>query len=277
MAKRRYIAPARSGLAPETFAHPIFNGVSAFQDWLVSASWPAVESLNDAMPRSDTRFVLQDQALLDDGLHYEARIAEHGAVATRAENWHDLFNAMIWCGYPAIKRALNARQMAHIATMGPSQRNRAQYALTQFDEAGVIVCVRDANLIDVDVLGISLIDAWNRHDWVALFHQHASAWQNGGIRIAAVIGHALLEHALVPELLLIGKCVVVQGDIDDAACVAIVAGAIAEGSLLNDPQELRPLPLAGVPGWYPGQDAAFFAQAECFQPVRAGRVYPQPL
>lgn len=277
MAKRRFIAPARSGLAPETFAHPTFNGVSAFQDWLVSASWPAVESLNDAMPRSDTRFVLQDQTLLDDGLHYEARIAEHGAVATRAENWHDLFNAMIWCGYPAIKRALNARQMAHIATMGPSQRNRAQYALTQFDEAGVIVCVRDANLIDVDVLGISLIDAWNRHDWVALFHQHASAWQNGGIRIAAVIGHALLEHALVPELLLIGKCVVVQGDIDDAACVAKVAGAIAEGSLLNDPQELRPLPLAGVPGWYPGQDAAFFAQAECFQPVRAGRVYPQPL
>ena len=277
MAKRRFIAPARSGLAPETFAHPIFNGVSAFQDWLVSASWPAVESLNDAMPRSDTRFVLQDQALLDDGLHYEARIAEHGAVATRAENWHDLFNAMIWFGYPAIKRALNVRQMAYIATMGPSQRNRAQYALTQFDEAGVIVCVRDANLIDVDGLDISLIDAWNRHDWTALFYRHASAWQNGGISIAAVIGHALLEHALVPELLLIGKCVVVQGDIDDAACVAKVAGAIAEGSVLNDPQELRPLPLAGVPGWYPEQNAAFFAEAECFQPVRAGRVYPQPL
>jgi hypothetical protein len=267
MAKRRFIAPARSELAPATFVHPAFDGVSAFQDWLISPDWPTLECLNDAMPRPDMRFVLQDQALLNDGLHYEARIAECGAIATRDANWHDLFNAMIWCAYPEIKRALNARQMTHIATMGPSQRSRAQYALTQFDEAGVIVQVRDANLVD----------AWNRHDWTALFHRHASAWHHGGIRIAAVIGHALLEHALVPELLLVGKCVVVQGDIDDEACVAKVARAIAEGRVLNDPQELRPLPLAGVPGWYPGQDAVFFAEAECFQPVRAGRVYPQPL
>ena len=277
MAKRRFIAPARSGLATANFAHPIFDGVSAFRDWLTLPEWPTLACLNAAMPRPDTRFVPQDQALLNEGLHYETRIAEHGAIATRAENWHDLFNAMIWCGYPAIKRALNARQMAQIATMGPSQRNRAQYALTQFDEAGVIVCVRDSNVLGADFTQLNLIDAWDRHDWTMLFDQHASAWQRGDIRIAAVIGHALLDHALVPELLLIGKSVVVQDDVDDAVCEAKVAQAIAEGSLLNDPQELRPLPLAGVPGWYPGQNAAFFIDTECFQPARAGRVYPQPL
>ena len=243
----------------------------------MSPDWPTLECLNRAMPYSDTHFAVQDQALLNDGLHYETRIAEYGAIATRAGNWHDLFNAMIWCGYPAVKRALNTRQIAHIATMGSSRRNRAQYALTQFDEAGVIVCVRDAGVVDANFIGTYLIDAWNRHDWSTLFHRHASAWEKGDIRIAAVIGHALLEHALVPELLLVGKCVVVQGNVDDETCIAGVACAIAEGRVLNDPQELRPLPLAGIPGWYARQDAAFFAEAECFQPVRAGRVYPQPL
>jgi len=58
---------------------------------------------------------MQDKALLDDGLHYEERIARKGAIATRAENWHDLFNALIWLRYPSLKRALNARQMDEIA------------------------------------------------------------------------------------------------------------------------------------------------------------------
>ncbi len=267
MAKRRFIAPSRSGQDVGVFAHPVFAGLSRFHDWLTSPDWPTLAQLNAAMPFAHKRFVQQDQNLLDDGLHYEVRIAERHAIATRAENWHDLFNATIWCRYPAIKQALNARQLAHIATMGTAQRNRAQYALTQFDEAGVIVRVRDP----------SLLALWDRHDWSALFHQHASAWQSGDLRIAAVIGHALLEHALVPELLLVGKCLVVQGDVDDEACIAAVACAIAEGRALNDPQELRPLPLAGIPGWYPGQDADFFAGAECFRPVRAGRAYPPPL
>ncbi|MEQ1511401.1 MAG: DUF3025 domain-containing protein [Lysobacteraceae bacterium] len=267
MAKRRFIAPSRDVLDPVIFAHPVFDGLSAFDDCLSSQEWPSLARLNGAMPHAGKRFVDQDQSLLDDGLHYEVRIAERNAIATRAGNWHDLFNAMIWCRYPAIKQALNARQNAHIATMGTAQRNRAQYALTQFDEAGVIVRVRDP----------AMLALWDRHDWSALFHQHASAWRSGDLRIAAVIGHALLEHALVPELLLVGKGLVVLGDVDDETCIVTVACAIAEGRVLNDPQELRPLPLAGIPGWHPYQDAAFFAEADCFQPVRAGRRYPPPL
>jgi hypothetical protein len=267
MAKRRFIAPSRSELDTKVFAHPVFDGFSAFRPWFGAPDWPTLAQLNDAMPVAGKHFVVQDQALLDDARHYEARIAERGAIATRAENWHDLFNAMIWCRYPAIKQALNAQQCAHIATMGPSQRNRAQYALTQFDEAGAVVCVRDP----------ALLALWNRHEWTALFHGHASSWQNGDIRVAAVIGHALLEHALVPDLFLVGKCAVVRGDTDDDACAANVASAIAQGRLLNDPQELRPLPLAGIPGWYPGQDAGFFAEAACFRPLREDRRYPPPL
>lgn len=267
MSKRRFIAPPRSEVDPRCFHHPVFGGFPAFRDWFESPHWPEPDDLNAAMPVADRRFVHQDQMLLDDGLHYETRIAESGAIATRAQNWHDLFNAAIWCRYPAIKQALNAQQLAHIATMGASQRNRPQYALTQFDEAGVVVKVRDARLLDL----------WDRHDWTGLFQDHADAWRNGDIRIAAVIGHALLEHALVPELFLVGKCLVVQGDFDDETCVANVARVIVDGRALNDPLELRPLPLAGIPGWYPGQDRGFFAEAACFQPVRPGRRYPPPI
>ena len=139
-----------------------------------------------------------------------------GRIATRERNWHDLFNAMVWARHPAIKHALNRQQCRHIAWMGPNIRNRAQQALTQFDETGVIVRVRNA----------ALLELWDRHDWRALFEpQH---WHGGDIAIAAVIGHALMEQMLVPGRLLVGKCVVVAGD-DAATCVAQVAGAIAAG------------------------------------------------
>lgn len=266
MAKRRFIAPSREAVDPRVFDHPVFAGYDAFADWFRAPDWPPVDALNAAMPLADRRFVAQEQALLDDGLHYETRIAA-GRIATRPDNWHDLFNAAVWCRHPSLKRAFNARQCAHIATMGPHERNRAQYALTQFDEAGVVVRLRDP----------SLLPLWDRHDWPALFRERADAWRSGDIAVVAVIGHALLEMALVPALFMVGKALAVQGEHDDTTCVDIVANAIREGAALNDPLELRPLPLAGIPGWYPGQDATFYATADCFQPARAGRVYPAPV
>jgi Protein of unknown function (DUF3025) len=276
MAKRRFIAPLRGDVGAEVFAHPIYANFAACRDWFAAPEWPAIETLNATLPLADKRFATQDQALLDDGLHYEVRIGERGEIATRAENWHDLFNAAVWCRYPALKQAFNLRQCAHIAAMGPSERNRPQYALTQFDEAGAIVRVRDP----------ALLALWDEHDWRGLFHTHAQAWRDGAIGIAALVGHALLEHALVPELYPVAKCVVVAcnaaaGDVlpvdRDENSVAVVAQAIAAGELLNDPQELRPLPLWGIPGWHPRQDEDFYLSAGCFQPKRAGRVYPAPL
>lgn len=266
MTKRRFLAPPRAAVDPAVFDHPIFAGYAGLRDWFLAPEWPSIDALNAALPAQDLRFAAQDQALLDDGLHYETRIAA-GRIATRSDNWHDLFNAAVWCRHPSLKRALNARQCAHIAAMGPRERNRAQYALTQFDEAGAIVRVRDP----------ALLALWDRHDWPALFLDHAEAWRRGDIAVAAVVGHALLEIALVPALFPVAKCAVVQGDHDDAACVEIVARAIDDGRVLNDPLELRPLPLSGIPGWDPRQDAAFYATADCFRPVRAGRAYPPPL
>lgn len=246
------------------FRHPLFDGYGEYLDLVTAERWPEIESLNARIHASGPRFVQQDTTLLADGLHYEARIAQ-GRIATRAESWHDLFNAMVWMRHPALKRALNRQQCLHIERMGPRERSPAQQALTQFDETGVIVQVRDA----------ALLELWDRHDWAALFHANAGRWSDGGISVAAVVGHALMEQMLVPGRLLVGKCLVVLGDPVDS--VARVVDSIVAGTSLVTPTELRPLPLSGIPGWHAGQGEAFYKQADYFRPLREGRVYPRPL
>lgn len=260
---RRFVPPPRAAVDPQVFAHPVFAGLRDVHDLLASPEWPSIAALEARLALPGKHLVEQDAALLADGLHYEARIAQ-GRIATRVDNWHDLFNALVWARYPQLKQVLNVQQCRHIASMPPGQRNRAQAALTQFDETGVIVRVRDE-----DVLA-----AWDVHDWPALFEP--ARWQSGDIAIAAIFGHALMEQALLPGRLLVGKCVVVHGEVDDA-CVDAVTAAIAEGRAVTDPLQLRPLPLAGIPGWHQGQDAAFYADAAYFRPLRAGRQYPPPL
>lgn len=261
--RRRFVAPLRGQVAPGCFDHPLLADFRDFEALMRAADWPCIDTLNAQLPVQGRQFVIQDDALLDDGLHYEQRIAR-GRIATRARNWHDLFNAMVWARHPAIKQALNAQQCRHIAVMGSSQRNRAQAALTQFDETGIIVRVRDA----------ALLGHWDRHDWPALFSP--PSWQQGDIGICAVLGHALLEQVLLPGRLLVGKCVVVLGE-DDALGVAEVAARIGDGSLLAYPAELRPLPLAGIPGWHAPQDPGFYQMRGYFRPLREGRTYPPPL
>lgn len=261
----RYVAPARGAVEPAVFSRLPLAAWRAHAGWLQGVDWPSIDTLNAARPVAmAARFVAQTQALLGDGLHYEQRIAERGAIATREANWHDLFNALIWLRYPAIKQALNARQVAEIARMGTRERSRAQYAMTHFDEAGVIVALRDP----------ALLHLWDAHDWHGLFWRERAAWQDGRASIE-VFGHALLEHALSPGKLLVGKALVFLADSEGGAAERACATAIAGGNLLHDPLELRPLPLSGLPGWHPANDEeAFHRNAVCYQPRREGRSYP---
>ena len=144
--------------------------------------------------------------------------------------------------------------------------------MTHFDEAGVIVVLRDA----------SLLAQWDAHDWHGLFWSRRSAWQDGRAE-AIVFGHALLEHALRPRQLLVGKAIaVLAGDSprahQDAHALEALTEAINHGESLGDPQELRPLPLSGIPGWCPENgNESFYFDAPCFRPSRSGRQYPLPL
>lgn len=266
----RYIAPARQAVDPAVFGlAPLLNW-SEYGEWLRGVHWPSIGDLNARWPvHADERFVAQTRELLDDGLHYEERIAGRGLIATREENWHDLFNAMIWLRYPALKRALNRQQAADVAEFGRRERSRPQCAQTHFDEAGVVVTLRDP----------ALVALWDAHDWHGLFWRHRNAWSDGSITVD-LFGHALLEHALTPGKLLVGKALIVltDGVPDRENAVAHCADLITQAQLLRDPQELRPLPLSGIPGWHPDNHAeAFHLTTPCYQPLREGRSYPAPL
>ncbi len=268
----RFVAPAREHIDPAVFDRPPLDDWAEYRDLLAGAHWPAIAELNARRIRADApMFVAQTRQLEVENLHYELRIAQRAEISTRERNWHDLLNAMIWLRFPELKAALNKRQVDEIAIAGPKSRTRAQYALTHFDEGGVIVVLRDPRLLD----------AWNAHDWHGLFWRERDAWSNGGARVI-VFGHALFEHALQPSSLLVGKSIAV---FEESSAFANadeisrrVARAIDTGSLLNDPQEMRPLPLSGIPGWHDAnEDESFYSTAPCFRPLREGRTYPAPL
>lgn len=263
----RYRAPTRDAIRAEVFARMPLLAWREYADLLCGQAWPGVDALNAWLPAGCAyRFAAQTADLLADGLHYEQRIAERGLIATREDNWHDLLNALVWLRHPDLKRALNARQVAEVARMGPRQRSRAQYALTQFDESGVLVLLHDP----------SLLAAWDAHDWYELFWTRRAAWREGVIEVA-IFGHALLELALTPARLLTGRALpfLAPAGADPGMLPTACAAGIADGRLLRDPQELRPLPLSGIPGWREDNaQAAFHRTAACYQPLRPGRCYP---
>ncbi|RDS79850.1 DUF3025 domain-containing protein [Dyella monticola] len=266
----RYVAPTRAAIDPIVFTHAPLSHWNEYAPWLEGLQWPSIDELNARwLQHAGERFIAQTREVLEDGLHYEERIATQALIATRQANWHDLFNAMVWLRYPALKRALNQQQVMEIARVGRRERSRPQCAQTHFDEAGVIVLVRDQRLLEL----------WDRHDWYGLFWRHRTAWLDGSIAVE-VFGHALLEHALTPGKLLVGKALAVwvEDSADRSTAVARCADAIGQARLLRDPLELRPLPLSGIPGWDPAnEEEAFHREAPCYQPLREGRRYPAPL
>jgi hypothetical protein len=273
---------AGSEVFASSFNQPLFADIAASLDDAVLSG--NLDVLNRLLTRwRDTPalyFVAQTPEMLADGLHYEERIAQYGIVATRERNPHDLFNALVWLRHTQIKRAMNARQVADIARVGRKQRTRGQCALTHFDEAGAIVWVASRELLA----------AWDAHDWRRLFGTHAAEW---GANIAVtIVGHALYEYALVHQTMPVAKALAVAVDSREIAersgggasipCRAeaehSIAAEIAAGRVLADPQELRPLPLAGIPGWQAGaQPDDFFDTTPCFRPLRTGRRYPAPI
>jgi Protein of unknown function (DUF3025) len=204
--------------------------------------------------------------------HYELRIAEDGELPTREASWHDAFNGLIWQQWPHTKRAINSLQVEDIRRVGSKTRTRRQYAITHFDEAGAIVCLRDQNQIA----------RWDAHDWPGLFLELASLWQSQ--TAMWIFGHALLEHLqLKAHLELTAKAIVLQLPSDIAFPPSQMdvdqrlAQAILFEDALADPKLLRPLPISGVPGFWPEQTVDFYQTAPCFRPKRLERGYAPPL
>jgi hypothetical protein len=191
---------------------------------------------------------------------YEAGILATGSVPTRTQNWHDLLNALTWLALPQTKQTLNAVQCGAMEH-GGSRRGPLSDAATLFDESGLVLAGPDATLA---------ADLRERR-WHRAFVERREDWKQVTV---VTPGHAVLEKLLAPWPAITAKCTFlclpVQGALHGA--LAILDQALAhrwlEGAIAQ-PTDLFPMPVLGVPGWWPdNEDGAFYEDAAVFRPAR---------
>ncbi len=196
---------------------------------------------------------------------YEPRCYLSGEVATRADNWHDLFNALVWLSFPKIKAAINARHYRElISTKKEKGRGSMRDLNTLLDESGVIVAYADDRLSEL--LG--------NFQWRELFWQHREQVRNS--MNFYIFGHGLYEKAMQPYVGMTGHGLLVRVDQDFlempidrqlAHLDLLVAAHLAEGC--HDTGDLSPVPLLGIPGWTEDNECAgYYDNTDYF---RAGR------
>lgn len=187
---------------------------------------------------------------------YEAGILADGIVPTRTENWHDLLNALTWLALPRTKRTLNAVQ-CHAILPGAVTRGPLSDAATLFDESGLVLAGPDA----------SLADDLRARRWRRAFVERRADWRDV---TAIVVGHAVLEKLLAPWPGITAKCTFLTlpahaaaADLDEALAALWGEGGVAR------PADLFPMPVLGVPGWWPAnEDAGFYDDTGVFRPAR---------
>jgi len=189
--------------------------------------------------------------------YYEVKVFESGEIPTRADNWHDLFNALVWLAFPRTKARLNALHAAEIPREG-GRRGPRRDMLTLFDEGGALVVTSQADLI-------GLI---RERRWRALFWDQRERLR-AQLRIV-VFGHAVMEKALEPFPAITCKVVFAPPgrNLDDEAAQAISSAALT-------PRGLAPLPVFGYPGWHPDNGRPdFYDDRRVFRPAREVKSAP---
>lgn len=239
--------------------------------------FPTADDLNALLPKTRNlngrriRFVCSS---LLEGADYEQQIFRTGEISTRAGSWHDLFNALVWCRLPGVKAALNALHIRH-RLADTSQRGERRDALTLIDESGILLMSDRPEALEQVA----------QHDWLDVFSD-ADAFRQ---RYRVVItGHALLEKFLDPYKAITAKALLMQIPGDWMALTAknlsrntdrFLAAALMQDQTLHEPTDLTPVPVTGVPGWWPNgpQDEAFFADTKVFRSRPTAKPLPEVL
>jgi hypothetical protein len=191
--------------------------------------------------------------------YYELHIAQTGEVETRAENWHDLFNALAWITFPRAKARINAQHVALLGEGGERearQRGPARDAITLFDEGGIAVASSSAELVDL-IIGFRWKELfWHRREELAA---HVSFLG---------FGHGMYEQSLAPFIGMVAKTVFVRveegfaslpGAVRVARVDALLDAHFADRARFASPRAMAPMPVLGIPGWYPdtGREAFY--------------------
>jgi hypothetical protein len=257
------LAASRSD-APEYFtgSEPALQPLLPDIDW--SAPWLAhLRALGLRLPAHGSvaarlnalrgpdapQFVAQSE--LPPGRAYESHIAATDRVPTR-DNLHDLFNGLVWLRHGLLKRRMNRLQAAAIAAQGiAATRGALRDALTLADENG-------ARWLDPDPV---LLHALRQRDWQALFVTHRARWAGQAFEI---VGHALLEQLCTQAR----KGLTAHVMVGDPA-------TLGEGEWAAKP--FLPLPVLGIPGWWPQQDRPdFYDDPQVFRKPRVLKTDARP-
>jgi len=246
---------------------PCWQDYLPFLQCIAGEDFPSCDQINAMLPgglRSEAgqsiRFVPSDQ--LADAA-YERRIYTTGRVSTRPDNLHDLFNALVWMRFPHIKIAMNTMHFHSWSEQRVGTRGRVRDALTLFDECGVIVYSNQ-----LELLTALAARRWRDAFLANNFSTHVQT---------SICGHAMLEKYLAPYKSMTAKALLVHVDEDFLKLTmpemltrldSELAAEMLAGKLLTSPACLTPLPLAGIPGWWPlgKQDDGFYNDPLVFRP-----------
>lgn len=254
------------------FSHPAFAALAPWLkgniDAMTLADLNACAASRPYLPRSDSGAAIEfvSPVVSRHRADYEPEILLTGAVPTRTASRHDAFNALCWIAFPAFKRACNALHAAQLAGDARStrrmERGALRDALTLLDESGVIVLCTDFALADLLV----------RREWKALFVDRRAEAKNA-LRFL-VCGHALYEKLLDPYPAITGRALVIPApaslfgrefDAQRAFGDQNAARLLRAGITTT---QIPPLPLAGIPGWAPANEAAaFYDDVSVFRPL----------
>ncbi len=264
--------------------HPVLarlaaEGFPALQDCnaLLAARHPPI-TVHSGAP---LRFVAQQSGRLPFEAQYEPRCYLKGEVPTRADDWHDLFNALVWLTFPKAKAAINAHHYRALADIGHaedgkagSQRGALRDVNTLLDESGVIVVCADAELAGLlrDFRWKELF--WRRREQL----RPRSSRQAMGFHL---FGHGLYQKALRPYVGITGQGLLLAVEPgffgrplaqQSAYLDSLLAGYLADPQHCRSTRELCPVPLLGIPGWTPdSEDPSYYDNTSYFRPGRRGQ------
>ncbi len=241
--------------------HALGSRLVSSPDWIAAASDQAETLALTNHAGLPVRFV--PQAMLPTDVGYEAHIAATGQVPTR-DNLHDFFNALAWLHFPLTKRTLNALHARALAEpVKAGTRGRQRDAATLFDENAALFVTSNAQIAQ----------ALREHAWKPVLLRSPQAFSEDSD--VTLFGHALLEKLVAPYKSLTAHVWIVSVEPTwwhqpsparmrelDARVSAAIAGGFTSADLSH-------LPVLGVPGWWPGQDHAFYDDVSVFRPRRA--------
>jgi len=203
--------------------------------------------------------------------HYAPRIYLSGEIQTRTRNWHDFFQLLTWFIFPRTKAVINAihipRAKQRIETgeeMG--RRTPIENMLSLFDEGGAVIVASDPTLLQ-------LIREFR---WKELFWQRREELARKFDCVT--FGHAMYEKAMAPYLGMTANTILLEADSSyfalnrDERLTWIdqqLTAIFEQGERYQNPRDLQPFPILGVPGWDPANnEEGYYDNTDYFRPGR---------